>query len=145
MIRRVAVAAVGAAIIFVACSSDPSAVVNRPSSAPTTTSTTTTIATIATTTTVGLSPAGSPQEAVNTFVTAWHAGDRDTALTIALPAAVDAVFAAGDPGSLQNRGCNHPVDGPVLCVYKTAVGELQVRAQPQVDGWIVDQAIISPA
>jgi hypothetical protein len=56
------------------------------------------------------------------------------------------VFAAGEPGSPQNRGCNHPpADTPVLCVYRTAVGELQVRAQPRPDGWIVDQAIVSAA
>ncbi|MEY2453265.1 MAG: hypothetical protein QOD92_2839 [Acidimicrobiaceae bacterium] len=80
------------------------------------------------------------------FVTAWRNGDRAAALTIALPAAVDAVFNAGEPGSPQNRGCNRPPpDSPVLCVYKTAIGELQVRAQPQPDGWIVDQAIVSPA
>ena len=141
MIRRAAVVVVVGVTIIVACSSDSTTIVDRSSDPPTTTTTTT----APTTTTVALSPAGSPQEAATTFVNAWHAGDRDTALTIALPAAVDAVFTAGDPGSLQNRGCNHPVDGPVLCVYKTNVGELQVRAQPRPDGWIIDQAIVSPA
>jgi hypothetical protein len=93
-----------------------------------------------------LSPAGSPQEAATAFVNAWRAGDRDAALAIALPSAVDSVFTAGEPGSLQNRGCNRPpADTPVLCVYRTNVGELQVRAQPRPDGWIVDQAIISAA
>jgi hypothetical protein len=67
-------------------------------------------------------------------------------LTIALAAAVDGVFAAGEPGFLENRGCNHPpADSAVLCVYRTGVGELQVRTQPSADGWIVDQAIVSPA
>jgi hypothetical protein len=65
-------------------------------------------------------------------------------MTIALSSAVDSAFDAGEPGSLENRGCNHPpVEGPVYCVYKTAVGEVQVRAQPVPDGWIVDQAIVS--
>ena len=96
--------------------------------------------------TAPLSPAGSPQEAATAFVNAWHAGDRAAALAIALPAAVDAVFTAGEPGSLQNRGCNRPPpDTPVLCVYRTDVGELQVRTQPRPDGWIVDQAILSAA
>ena len=45
----------------------------------------------------------------------------------------------------ENRGCNTPpVPGPVLCVYRTAAGELQVRVQPRPDGWYVDQAIVSP-
>jgi hypothetical protein len=68
-------------------------------------------------------------------------------MVIALPSAVDAVFNAGEPGSLQNRGCNQPPleDSPVLCVYKTSIGELQVRAQPRPDGWIIDQAILSAA
>jgi hypothetical protein len=68
------------------------------------------------------------------------------ASTIARPAAVDVVFAAGEPGTVQDRGCNRPPpNSPVLCAYKTAVGELQVRVTPQSDGWIVDQAIVSPA
>jgi hypothetical protein len=142
MIRRVAVAV--CALAFIGCSADSSTIDAHSSEPPTSTTTTTTTA--PTTTTVALSPAGSPQEAATAFVNAWHAGDRAAALAIALPEAVDAVFNAGDPGSLQNRGCNRPPgDSPVLCVYKTNIGELQVRAQPRPDGWIVDQAIVSPA
>jgi hypothetical protein len=142
MIRRVAVAV--CALAFIGCSADSSTIDDHSSEPPT--STTTTATTAPTTTTVALSPAGSPQEAATAFVNAWHAGDRAAALAIALREAVDAVFNAGDPGSLQNRGCNHPPgDSPVLCVYKTNIGELQVRAQPRPDGWIVDQAIVSPA
>jgi hypothetical protein len=125
-----------------ACSSDatPRSIGSSGSTASTTTTT------APTTTTIALAPAGSAQEAATTFVNAWHAGDRAGALAIALPEAVDAVFTAGDPGSLQNRGCNRPpADSPVLCVYKTNLGELQLRTQPRPDGWIVDQAILSPA
>ena len=141
MIRRAALAV--CAVAFIGCSSDSAPRAGgSSSSSPTTTTTTTT----APTTTIPLSPAGSPQEAATAFVNAWHAGDREAALAIATPSAVDSVFTAGDPGSLQNRGCNHPpADTPVLCVYKTNVGELQVRTQPLTDGWIVDQAIVSPA
>jgi hypothetical protein len=141
MIRRAAV--VVCALAFIGCSSDTSPRVDgSSSSAPTTTTTTAPT----TTTTVPLSPAGSPQEAATTFVNAWRSGDREAALTIALAAAVDSVFAAGEPGFLEQRGCNRPpVDSPVLCVYRTAVGELQVRTQPREDGWFVDQAIVSPA
>jgi hypothetical protein len=140
MIRRAAVVSCG--LVLFACSSGSSATVDR--GGTTTTSITTTTAPT-TTSTVPLSPAGSAQEAAAAFVNAWRDGDRVAALSIALPAAVDSVFSSGEPGSPQNRGCNRPVDGPVLCVYKTDVGELQVRVQPQPDGWIVDQAIVSPA
>jgi hypothetical protein len=59
---------------------------------------------------------------------------------------VQTVFAAGKPGKVEDRGCNTPpINGPVLCVYRTAAGELQVRVQPRPDGWFVDQAIVSPA
>ena len=86
------------------------------------------------------------KDAATRFVNAWRDGNRLAAQSIAVPAAVDAVFSAGDPGSPQSRGCNSPpADSPVLCVYKTAAGELQIRVQPGSDGWIVDQAIVSPA
>lgn len=140
MIRCAAV--VVCAISCVGCSSDttPSAA-SSSSAAPTTTTTT-----APTTTTIPLVPASSGQEAATTFVNAWRAGDRDAALTIAVVAAVDAVFGAGEPGFLENRGCNRPpADSPVLCAYRTGVGELQVRAQPSPEGWIVDQAIVSAA
>jgi len=139
-VRAVALVVVTTAL---ACTS------GRSSSAPTTTSTaasTTTTTTAPTTTTSAVTPVGSPQEAATDFVTAWRNGDRAAAATIAVPSAVDAVFAAGDPGSIQNRGCNSPPDGsPVLCVYRTGPGELQVRVAPSVVGWYVDQAIVSPA
>jgi hypothetical protein len=139
MIRRAAV--VTCAVALLGCSADSAPTAASSSSSALTTTTT---APSTTTTTVPLAAAGSPQEAATTFVTAWRNGDRETALTIAVPAAVDAVFSAGEPGSLENRGCNRPpADSPVLCVYRTAVGELQVRAQPQPNGWIIDQAKVS--
>ena len=140
MIRRAAV--VVGALAFIACGSDaaPRSDAASSSAPPTTTAPTTTPET------VPLSPAESAQVAATTFVNAWRDGNRLAALTIALPAAVDAVFAAGEPGSLENRGCNRPpMDSPVYCVYRTTIGELQVRAQPGPDGWIVDQAILSDA
>ena len=139
MFRRGAV--IACAIAVAACSSGSG------SAATTTTATTTTTTTLSTTTTtIPLAPAPSAQAAATTFINAWKAGDRDTASTVALPAAVDAVFSAGDPGSAENRGCNSPpADSPVLCVYRTGVGELQIRVQPQADGWVIDQALLSAA
>jgi hypothetical protein len=133
------------AFIVLGCSSD-SAV--PPASSRSSEPTTTTTSTLPPTTpaTVPLAPAGSAQEAATTFINAWRDGNDLKARTIALAAAVDAVFGAGGPGSVQARGCNSPPNGsPVLCVYRTAVGEVQVRVQEQPDGWIVDQAIVSEA
>src|SRR5581483_4288259 len=153
MSRRVG-AVIGAgfvALTLFGCSSDSKPAVTQsafstqaaPSSAtaPPTTAPTTTPTTV-----MPPAPASSPSRAASTFVGAWRAGDRDTALTVAVPAAVDAVFAAGEPGALENRGCNEPPPGsPVLCVYRSAVGEVQVRVQPVGDGWYVDQARVTPA
>lgn len=144
-------AAVIGVVLLVACSSDGESptVLGTPSSqsAVTSTSSTSTSTTIATTTTaLPSAPASSPEEAASAFMSAWRAGDRDMALTVAVPAAVDSVFAAGEPGSVQNRGCNSPPSGPVLCVYRTTPGEVQVRVQPTADGaWYVDQARVTPA
>src|SRR3954453_1075329 len=143
MIRRAAVM-MGVVVLF-GCSSDPSTIAGHSSPPPTSTSTTTTTPTVPVT--VPISPASSPTEAATKFASAWRDGNQLAALTIALPSAVQSVFDAGAPGFTENRGCNRPPpDSPVLCVYRTAIGELQVRVQPQPDGgWVVDQAIVSPA
>jgi hypothetical protein len=129
--------------MLAACSNDGSPTTETSSSsAPTTTTTTT----APTTTTDPIVPAGSASDAARAFVNAWRNGDQGAAAAIAVPAAVQAVFAAGEPGRVEDRGCNTPpVPGPVLCVYRTAAGELQVRVQPRPDGWFVDQAIVSAA
>ena len=137
-------APVVAVFAFTACSNDSSTTASPSSSSepPTTTTTTTTIA--PTTTTDPIVPAGTASEAARTFVNAWRGGDRAAASAIAVPAAVETVFAAGSPGRVEDRGCNTPpVAGPVLCVYRTGAGELQVRLQPRPDGWFVDQAIVT--
>jgi hypothetical protein len=105
------------------------------------TSTTTTL--VATTTTLPLHPAGSPIDATRALLAAWKAGDRAAASAVATPPAVESLFAA-DPGSVQDRGCNQPPpDTPVLCVYRTGAGELQLRASPVPGGWVVDQVLLS--
>jgi hypothetical protein len=81
--------------------------------------------------------------AARALIAAWKAGDRDAAAAIAVPAAVDALFAT-EPGSVQDRGCNEPPpDTPVLCVYRTGAGELQLRMAPVPGGWIVEQALLT--
>src|SRR4051794_35544638 len=130
-----------------ACSSDgkaapPSA--SSASSAPSTaTSTTVPIPTTTTAPPLPAQPADSPLAATNALIAAWKAGDHDAAATVALATVVDSLFAA-DPGVVQSRGCNEPPpDTPVLCVYRTGAGELQLRAAPVPGGWIVDQAALT--
>jgi len=140
VIRRAAVM-IGV-LVLISCSSDPSTTAKQSSSPPTSSTTTTTTVPV----TVPISPAASPTEAATRFANAWRDGNQLAALTIALPSAVQSAFGAGAPGFTENRGCNRPPpDSPVLCVYRTAIGELQIRVQPQADGWVVDQARVSPA
>jgi hypothetical protein len=134
-------------LLLASCSSDGSsagAANQTASTVPSTASTTTTTA--PTTTTIPIVPVGTPTEAANAFITAWRNGDPVAASSIATAAAVQTAFGGGEPGHVENRGCNSPpVDGPVLCVYRTDPGELQLRIQPTPAGWFVDQAILSPA
>ena len=138
-------------VLLVGCSSDKkeSPTVSSQSSAAATTTTTTTSTTSTSTTapppTVPLEPAASPEEAASKFMSAWRQGNALLAATIAVQPAVDAAFSAGEPGSIQARGCNSPPQPPVLCVYRTDPGEVQLRIRQEGDGWVVDQARVSPA
>jgi hypothetical protein len=149
MFRRAVLVAGACTVVIMGCSSDdqPSTVGTASSVTATTAAATNASGSSSTTTTVTVpqAPAPSAQEAAATFVNAWRDGNQLLALTIADQKAVDAVFAAGAPGRIQSRGCNAPVqpESPVLCVYRTDAGEVQVRIQPRPDGWIVDQAIVS--
>ena len=153
MLRRVAV--VPGALVLVgvlvgaACSSGSSSTASlapASSTAAPSSSVAATATSAATTTALSIAPAGSASAAAKSFIDAWRNEDRDAALTIAVASAVDEAFASGEPGSVENRGCNEPPPGsPVLCVYRTAVGEVQLRVAPRPDGWFVDQARVSPA
>jgi hypothetical protein len=132
-----------------ACSSDKKAAPSTSvSSASSATATSTTVPATTTTTTapppsIPAQPAGSPLDATNELIRAWKAGDHDAAAAVAVATVVDTLFAA-DPGSVQSRGCNQPPpDTPVLCVYRTGAGELQLRSSPVPGGWIVDQAMLT--
>jgi hypothetical protein len=137
--------ALGLTVVVVSgCSSETSPSVAA-ASAATTASTTTTTTTAPTTTSDPIVPAASPTDAATAFVNAWRNGDQGAASMIAAPTAVQTVFGAGAPGHVEDRGCNSPPPGsPVLCVYRTDPGELQVRLQPRADGWFVDQVVLSP-
>src|SRR4029079_10304145 len=98
MFRRAVTVAI--AVLVVACSGGSG---TAASTSTTTTSSTTTTQTTTVPPTVPLSPAGSAQEAATRFVEAWRDGNQLAASTIAVPAAVQAAFSAGEPGSPQNR------------------------------------------
>src|SRR4051812_35200179 len=116
-----AAAAIVAALVLASCGSEsapkPSALSSSHAVTTTTTTTASTTSTTTTVATVPLSRAPSPSEAATMFVNAWRQGNRLLAAQIAVPAAVDAAFGAGEPGSVQSRGCNEPPQPPVLCVY----------------------------
>src|SRR4051794_40986709 len=91
-------------LLTLGCSDDSKPAATASSSAPPTTTTTTTVPTT-TAPPPPSEPQSSPQAAATALMTAWRNGDRDAALAIALPSTVDYLFAAGEPGSVQNRGC----------------------------------------
>ena len=92
-----------------------------------------------------MQPQDNAVDAIDAFVQAWRDGDRAAASIYALPAAVQAAFAAGVPARLTNRGCMSGDVDPLSCVYASELGEVQVRATQQIGGWIVDQVEVTPA
>ncbi len=136
MHRRAAAIALAAALV--ACSGGDSK-----EAAPTSTTTTTT--TTAPTTTVAVVPRPDPSAAATALIDAWKTSDRAAALLIAPAAVVDQLFAAGAPGAVQSRGCSTAQYDPAQCVYRTSIGELQIRTTMQAGGWVVDQARLTPA
>ncbi|MGI8664173.1 MAG: hypothetical protein ACR2LQ_13340 [Acidimicrobiales bacterium] len=92
-----------------------------------------------------LQPRADPSAAAAALLDAWKAADERGAATIAEPAAVQALFAAGTPATVEARGCSDAKYDPAQCVFRTDVGEVQVRTTMQGGGWVVDQARVSPA
>ncbi|HUI05083.1 MAG TPA: hypothetical protein VLZ77_16200 [Acidimicrobiales bacterium] len=121
------------------------------SSVPATTSTsaasaTTTPATTApSTTTVALPSAlqTSAQAAATVLVNAWAANNRSRALLVAVPQAVDTLFAARYPAGLAiSRGCTSAFP-PIICTYGPPGGGptnapiYQIHVTPASGGWYV--------
>jgi hypothetical protein len=146
MRRRAVHLMLGLLLVASACGSDDGGAKASASSsagASTTTSSTSTTTPPPPTTVLPAQPADFPTDAARRAIAAWRSGDRDAALSIAVQAAVDVLFAA-DPGVIEDRGCNQPPpDTPVLCVYRTGAGELQLRMVPVPGGWIVEQALLT--
>ena len=141
--RLLPLALVSAAFaVIAACSSSGGGAASDSSAA----STTTTAPTVATTATpLTLVAQADPLAAASALIDAWKAGDEATAATVAAPSAVRVLFDAGTPHSVESRGCSDPKYDPAQCVYRTDLGEVQVRTTMQGDGWVVDQARITPA
>lgn len=89
-------------------------------------------------------PQPSGRAAIDAVLDAWRNGNRDAALLVASPEAVDALFAV-PVESTQDRGCNSGnVNVNIQCVFRLPSGELQVRAAPTLDGsgYLVDFVIL---
>lgn len=94
-----------------------------------------------TTTVVPAAPQPTPGAAAEVVIAAWQAGDRSAALQVATAAAVDALFAI-QATSVSARGCNQGGTDPSYCVYRTDVGELQLKLTVAGGGWIVADAFL---
>jgi hypothetical protein len=92
-----------------------------------------------------LQPQPDPASAATALLDAWKAGDEAGAAAVAEPDAVQALFGAGTPTSVESRGCSDAKYDPAQCVYRTDLGEVQIRTTMRGDGWVVDQARITPA
>jgi hypothetical protein len=103
--------------------------------------TTTTVA--PTTTAAPLQGQPDPTGAATILLNAWKDGDVAAAETVASAAVVQALFAMGTPTSSESRGCSDAKYDPAQCVYRTDLGELQIRTTMQGDGWVVDQARVT--
>ena len=86
-------------------------------------------------------PQASPQKAAAAFVAAWTAGDRDAALAVADPPAVDALF-AHPAVAVEQRGCNAPLSGTADCAYGIGRQGLLVVTTRSAGGggWLVGAA-----
>lgn len=90
-------------------------------------------------------PQADAQALVTQLLDAWQAGDQGSAYLLADAAAVTTLFAI-PPEAPQPRGCNEPgANVNITCVYRISAGELQVRAAPRGDGYVVDFVFLGGA
>jgi hypothetical protein len=119
-----------------------------PSTSVTVPATTTTPATLVTPatgppTTVALIPQETPDLAATALFTAWNAGDRHAALVVAIPSAVDALFAV-PPAAFSDRGCQTPISAIASCAF--GIGNEAAIAQIHTvsldGGWVVQSVSV---
>jgi hypothetical protein len=133
--------------VVTACSGGAPHPVVVPTTAPPSSlrSTTTTAAPAAPTTTVALIPQETPDLAATALLTAWRAGDRHGALLVAIPSAVDALFAQG-PQSFSDRGCQSPLNGMASCAFGIGgnAAIAQIQTVTLAGGWVVQTVAVNP-
>jgi len=91
--------------------------------------------------TIGFS---TPRAAANHLLGAWRAGNRDDASHGTDPAALDAMFAV-PVGPVVERGCDTGEFTTSGCQYKAAGGGLQLNMDKGPAGWVVHEALFTPA
>jgi len=113
-----------------------------PTSVPTTP---TTAAPAATSTTVALIPQETPDLAATALLSAWRAGDRHGALLVAIPSAVEALFAQA-PQSFSDRGCQSPLNGMASCAFGIGANAAiaQIQTVTLAGGWVVQMVAVNP-
>jgi hypothetical protein len=135
--RVIAVGVLLAVSMVTACSSASTA----RGAVETTTSTAlpVTTVTVATTTTavVAPRPRPSPDRAAAALLDAWNTRNRDAALAVALPRAVDTLFGRA-PTTVSPRGCQDPISDTSDCAFRGAAGLIVVHTVATGGGWIVD-------
>ena len=154
----VVAAVVASGALGAACSTTPAA------APPTTTTTSTTATTVPVSTTTAppvtetLPPTTtqpvppvlqtSPSAAASALVSAWSAGSRTRALSVATADAVNVLLAVRYPGSLAiSRGCTSAFP-PIVCTYGPPGGGnsndpiYQIYVSQAPAGWYVSNAVI---
>ncbi|MGQ0678712.1 MAG: hypothetical protein ACT4OM_03480 [Actinomycetota bacterium] len=99
------------------------------------TETTVTVARATTTTTLPLMPEATFEQATASLFQAWRSGDRAAAAAVALPEAVDAMFAV-PAGPVQSRGCD-TAEGEHDCAYRFGDQLLRLQVAQVPGGWVV--------
>jgi hypothetical protein len=107
----------------------------------------TTTTTAPTTTTTIPAPVGldTPKAAAERLYSAWKAGDRNGALTVAEPAAVDGIFAAAPGNYSLYSGCDTAEFSDSGCLYRGDAGTIQVTMAKRGTLWVVITAFYAEA
>jgi hypothetical protein len=133
------VLAASALLVATAGCSSSHATTSPPSSDTTASPASTAAPTTSTTAWAPTAAQPTPDAAVGRLVSAWSSGNRVTALAVAAPQAVDALFAQPYPGGyLQARGCTSGAN-PATCTYRNTQtdGIYEIGVTSGAGGWYV--------
>ena len=88
-------------------------------------------------------PRPSPAAAASALLDAWRAGDETAALAVAMPGAVDALFAR-PAESTEGRGCEVPLEQTSDCSFSIHHEVfLTIRTEELAGGWVVDAVLFN--